>query len=282
MALFLTRVLPAAVSRTIAWVLVCCYWLAARHRRATVIANLLPALDGDTARARTAAKRLFHNFGVKLLDLWRYEAGLSIDPLLGDSRGWEHFDHARKQNRGVLLLTPHLGNWEFGGHWLAKQGVKLHVITLAEPGADFTELRQQSRARWDIETLVIRDDPLAFVDVIRRLEEGTVVALLVDRPPAPTAVTVTLFGTDFPASVAPAELARATGCVLLPVCVPRIGARYEPQVLPPIPYDRAALRDREARRQLTQTVMRAFEPLIGRHLDQWYHFVPVWPLRPTR
>jgi lauroyl/myristoyl acyltransferase len=37
------------------------------------------------------------------------------------------------------------------------------------------------------------------------------------------------------------------------------------------------LRSRESRHKLTQEIMRAFEPAIRQHLDQWYHFVPIWP-----
>src|SRR4029077_20302242 len=125
------------------------------------------------------------------------------------------------EKRGILLVTPHLGNWEFGGPLLTKRGVKLQVITLAEPGNGLTELRQASRAKWGIETLVIGEDPFAFVEIIRRLEGGATVALLVDRPPETSAVTVELFGRPFSASIAAAELARASGCVLLPVYLPR-------------------------------------------------------------
>ena len=160
---------------------------------------------------------------------------------------------------------------------MTQRGVNLQVLTLAEPGRNFTELRIASRARWGIDTLVVGEDPMAFVEVIKRLENGATVALLVDRPPPPTAITVELFGKPFPASVAAAELARASGCVLLPVYLPREGACYEAHILPAIPYDRGALRDREARRRLTQTIISTFEPVIREHLDQWYHFVPLWP-----
>ncbi len=89
---------------------------------------------------------------------------------------------------------------------------------------------------------------------------------------------VELFGRPFPASVAAAELARASGCALLPVYLPQIdGSGYAAHMLPPIEYDRGALRQREARLKLTQKIMRAFETPIRKHLDQWYHFVPVWP-----
>ena len=153
----------------------------------------------------------------------------------------------------------------------------LQVLTLAEPGEDFTELRQNSRAQWGIETLVVGSDPLAFVEVIRRLESGATVALLVDRPPPPTAIKVELFGRPFLGSVAAAELARASGCALLPVYLPRGRQKYAAHILPAVPYDRPALRGHEARRRLTQTIISTFEPLIREHLDQWYHFVPIWP-----
>ena len=102
-------------------------------------------------------------------------------------------------------------------------------------------------------------------------------ALLIDRPPGAKAVTVELFGRPFRASIAAAELARASGCALLGVTVVRKAGGYAAQVLPEFHYDRAALGNREARRELTRGILRAFEPTIRQHLDQWFHFVPIWP-----
>jgi lauroyl/myristoyl acyltransferase len=79
------------------------------------------------------------------------------------------------------------------------------------------------------------------------------------------------------ASIAAAELARASGCALLGVTIVGSGAGYTAHVLPEIAYDRRALGSREGRRELTQKIMRAFEPEIREHLDQWFHFVPIWP-----
>jgi predicted RND superfamily exporter protein/lauroyl/myristoyl acyltransferase len=271
------RLLPQKLCLCLCWIVARIYWTLARHRLEVVTQNLLPPFKGDVAAAENKAKELFQQFALKLLDLWRYEGGLSIDGAFGEMTGWAHFTDAQAQGRGVLLLTPHLGNWEFGGPLLTQKGVGLQVITLAEPGDEFTAMRQASRARWNIETLVIGSDPMAFLEVIRRLEKGATVALLVDRPPPPTAVTVQLFGKPFLASIAAAELARASGCALLPVYLPRQGEKYDAHILPAIAYERAKLRDREHRRLLTQSIIQVFEPLILKHLDQWYHFVPVWP-----
>ncbi|HLH53852.1 MAG TPA: MMPL family transporter [Verrucomicrobiae bacterium] len=272
----LARVLPSNMANAFGQGFASLYLRIASHRRKVVFDNLAPAFDGEPRRAQEATQRLFHNFARKVLHLWRYEAGLPLEGMLGNATGWEHFEAAQKHNRGVLLLTPHLGNWEFGGPLMTRKGVRLQVLTLAEPGRDFTRLRQQSRARWNVETLVVGEDPLAFVEIIQRLEAGAAVALLIDRPPAPSAITVNLFGKPFAASIAAAELARASGCSLLPVYIPWENRAYSAHMLPPVPYTRAALRDRSARQELTGQIMRTFEPIIRQYIDQWYHFVPVW------
>ena len=271
-----TRIFPPRTCLHLGNLLASLYWTLARERREVVIENVLTVLAGDRLAAEKLSRELFRNFAAKVVDLWRYESGQSIDSLFGELSGWEHFLEARETGRGVLLLTPHLGNWEFGAPLLAQRGVALLVITLAEPQGQLTEMRRAARARWGIETLVIGRDPFAFVEIIRRLEAGAVVALLMDRPPEAGAALVELFGRKFRASIAAAELARASGCALLPVYLPRTERGYAARILPEIRYDRPALRSRESRHKLTQEIMRAFEPAIRQHPDQWYHFVSIW------
>jgi KDO2-lipid IV(A) lauroyltransferase len=277
MGLGFVRFVPRSVCVFFSRIVADIYWAFARTRRETVVQNLLPGVNHDRTLAEKKARELIHGFAIKVVDLWRFEAGLEIENTFGHATGWDQFEKAFEQKRGVLLLTPHLGNWEFGGPWLTQKGIKLQVITMAEPGKNFTQLRQASRARWNIETLVIGSaDPFAFVEIIRRLEAGAVIALLIDRPLAASAVTVNLFGKPFAASTAAAELARASGCALMPVYLPRSGNTYEAHVLPEIPYERATLRDAAARQRLTQEIVTVFEPVIQQHLEQWYQFIPIW------
>lgn len=272
----LVKALPIGLCRGLTRFLVAIYWLAAKHRREVVIQNLLPVFGGDISASRHAARNLFRNFAIKLIDLWRYEGGMSVQHLLGADEGWENMIKATDHKRGVLLLSPHVGNWEFGGPWLTQLGLDFHVITLEEPGEGLTNFRREARARWQVKTVVIGNDPFGFVQIIRLLESGATIALLMDRPSPASSTLVQLFGQPFPASVAAAELARASGCALLPGYVIREGSSYTAHLLPQIPYDRPTLRDRAARQALTQKIMTAFEPVIRKHADQWYHFVSVW------
>jgi lauroyl/myristoyl acyltransferase len=124
---------------------------------------------------------------------------------------------------------------------------------------------------------VVGDGAFGFVEIIKRLQDGATVALLIDRPPSAKSVTVTLFGRPFQASLAVSELARATGCALVGVTIVRTNHGYEARLLAEFEYDRQSLGHREGRGKLTQEIMRAFEPEIQQHADQWFHFVPIWP-----
>lgn len=278
-AVFLARRLPHFLLGRLAVHAAQAYWLTCPRRRRVVHKNLLPVVNNDPLAARIATRELFGQFGLKLADLWRYESGLSIYNLFQSLTGWEHFEAAHAQGRGVLFLTIHLGNWEFGAPLLTQRGIRLQVITLEEPDATFTRFRERARARWGIETLALGGDPFGAVDIVRRLEANQSIALLMDRPPAATAVPVNLFGQTLMASIAAAELARATGCALLPAYLPRTSRGYAAQILPAIPYDRREIGSRESRIALTQRIMQAFEPSIRLYVNQWFHFVPIWPNR---
>jgi predicted RND superfamily exporter protein len=280
LGLWLGRVLPPRLCNALARALGWFYWRLQPQRRRVVIENLLPACHEDRSLAERAARQVFQEFAIKVADLWRFESGAPVDRELRSWSGWESFEAAQARGRGVLLVIPHLGNWEFGSPFLAARGVKLTVLTQAEPGNGFTVLRQKSRARWGIETIVVGEDAFAFVEIIKRLQNGATVALLVDRPPPSSAVTVQLFGRPFHASIAAAELARTTGCAIVPGYVLREPGGYAAHILPEIAYDRAAIGDRAARIRLTQEILRAFEPVIRQHVTQWYHFVPIWPEQP--
>lgn len=275
--LWVVRILPRAWVDRLCRLGAAAYWWSQPTRRSVVIQNLLPLCDGNSRAATEAARRLFVNFTYKLADLWRFEAGAPVMEWFQALKGWERFEAAQGRGRGVLLVTVHLGNWELGGPILYHKGHRLLALSNPEPDAQLTELRRVARARWGVETFIVGDEPFAFVEVIRRLNAGQSVALLLDRPAARTAVDVTFLGRPFSASIAAAELARASGCAVLPVVIVREGDGQRAEILPEVIYERRALGDRESRRALTQEIVRAFEPWLRQFPDQWYHFVSAWP-----
>jgi len=184
---------------------------------------------------------------------------------------------ARRRGHGTLFITLHLGNWEHGGQLLNQLGIRLTILSQAEPDDGLTDLRKAARARYGVDTLIIGDDGFAFVEVIKQLQDGADLAVSLDRPPERGGVTVEFFGHAFEASLAAAELARASGCALIGVTIVRRPDGYAVKVLPEFVYDRKMLGSREARRELTQQILSAFEPEIRKNIEQWYQFTPIWP-----
>jgi lauroyl/myristoyl acyltransferase len=274
LALASARTFPRPLSRAIARIATHTYRITSPRSR-IIYENLLPVFNGDELSADGATRRLFSKFATKMVDLLRFEAG--VDAPFRELGGWEIFRRAYDRGHGVLFVTPHLGNWEIGAPLITNEGIKFYAVTQAEPGSNFTEMRREARARWGVETIVVGQDAFAFIEIIRRLQEGAAVAILIDRPAAQSATTVKLFGRDFQASLAPAELARASGCAIVGGCIVEERGAYRARFLPEFEYDRRALGNREGRAQFTQKIMDAFAPLIVDYADQWYNFVPIWP-----
>ena len=277
LGLAIVRVLPAWLVKGFCVTVAELHFRLGRQRREVVVQNLLPALSGNRPEAEKTARRLYRNFAAKLVDLWRVEGGAPVRDWLTEPAGLEIIRAARQRGHGILFITLHLGNWEHGGLLLAEAGIELTVLTLAEPDDELTKLRMASRERWKIQTLIIGTDSFAFLEVIKRLQAGAALAISLDRPPMRSGVPVELFGQAFEASAGAAELARASGCALIGVTIVRRRAGFAVKVLPEFTYDRQALGNREARRALTQQILRAFEPQIREDIDQWYQFVPIWP-----
>ena len=282
LGLVIVRIVPVGLVRGFAMFLAELYWRFQRQRCEVVVQNFLPLFAGDRAAAEKAAHQLHRKFAAKMVDLWRVEGGVPVQNWLTNLAELEIIRTARQRGRGTLFITLHLGNWEHGGLLLTQLGIRLTILTQAEPDDGLTDLRIEARRRCGVETLVIGQDDFAFVEVIKQLQAGADLAISLDRPPEKGGVTIDFFGHPFEASLAAAELARASGCALIGVTIVRRPDGYAVKVLPEFTYDRQALGNREARRELTQQILRAFEPEIRKDIDQWYQFVPIWVGQASR
>jgi lauroyl/myristoyl acyltransferase len=270
-------IFPAELLKKFAMLMAEIYlWLQPR-RVEVVLKNFLPLFPGDRFAAVEAVCAAHRNFAAKLIDLWRVESGEEVTNWLTNNIELDIIHAARKRGRGALFITLHLGNWEHGGLLLKQLGIKLTILSLAEPDDGLTDLRNAARARYGVDTLIIGEGDFAFVEVIKRLQAGADLAISLDRPPERgVGVPIEFFGQPFEASLAAAELARASGCALIGVTIVRRPNGFAVKVLPEFTYDRKALGNREARRELTQQILRAFEPEIRDNIEQWYQFTPIW------
>ncbi|UCC66134.1 MAG: lysophospholipid acyltransferase family protein [Deltaproteobacteria bacterium] len=261
------------------------YLLMSKTRRAVKTnLSLIGGQRWDKRRITTLARRTFRNYGQYLLDymvMHRLTAETKTR-MVERELGQEHMVEALKRGKGVICVTPHLGNWELGGLLLAFKGCDLYVLTLDEINPDIKAFREWMRTRKGIKNIYIDPEnptPAAILEVVKLLKKNKVVAMLGDRPGKANTIDLNFFGrkTRFPMGVA--TLAMATGAAVLPVFVVlRKGNKYRGIIEHPVYFQNLSREEREKgiRRGMAELV-RIFEKYIGEYPDQWYNFFPYWP-----
>jgi phosphatidylinositol dimannoside acyltransferase len=244
------------------------------RRRAIVRENLSAVVGHD--RLEETVREAFRLYGRYWVETFRME-DLSDEELEDrfSHEGTEQITEACASGLGPVLATPHLGNWDAGGRWVAKNWGLTVVVEVLRPRMLFDRfVRHRSRLGMKIVPLVRGGE--ATAQCLTTLKSGHPVALVSDRDLSGTGIEVKMFGRRTKLPPGPAVLALRSGAPLLPACIyQRELGRWHAVVLPDICGDI----DREAPdavQRLTQRLAESFEGLITPHPAQWRCFARYW------
>lgn len=138
--------------------------------------------------------------------------------------GFEHYLAAHKENRGVLLLTAHFGNWELIPYAFSLRGFPMHAVFRPLDNPYLNRWLRQLRERMGTTVL---DKRVAAAQIIPLLRQGEMVAILLDQKTQDAdAVFVDYFGRPAATHKGLALLALRTGAQVLPVFMIREGGRH--------------------------------------------------------
>ncbi len=268
----LFRVLPEPAGRLL------CVWFGRaghllvardRHLARANLARVYP--EWSPERIRIEARRVFEEIGRNAYDFLRFPG---LDPrargALVAIEGEEILEGVRREGRGAILVTGHLGSWEVLAAALAGRGWPLRAMArpLREPRLD--RALREHRARMGVPTISSEVLPVAAV---RHLRSGGFLGILADQRVKRGGVTVRFLGQATRMTDGPARLALASGAPLVP-----LGIHRRPDhthcitVLPPV----APAGGPGAAAALTQAVAGALESLIRLHPEQWIWIHPRW------
>ncbi len=196
------------------------------------------------------------------------EQSFSID-------GFERFRLEMARGRGVVIVLPHVGSWEYGGRWLAQQGYPMTTVgELLEPPQLFEWFTSQRAA---LGLTVLPPGPGTTVRLLDTLREGRVVGLLADRDLAGNGIEVELFGEKTTLPAGPALIALRSGAPLMTCAIyQRPRGRYHAVLTPPLDLTRTG-RMRQDVQRLTEDLAASLEDLIRQAPEQWHLFQPNWP-----
>jgi Kdo2-lipid IVA lauroyltransferase/acyltransferase len=216
--------LPPAALRALGRGLGIAAHLLVRRARRTAEANVarvFPALDpGDRSRlVRRCFATLGELLGETVAALRAHGSGL---PLLAVSReARDVLDEARREGRGVVFPSAHLGPWERVAASLVASGVPL--VTLARESYDprFSRLYDRLRTGQGV-GVVWRSSPGAAARILRTLRAGHVLGAPMDLRSRVPSVGAPFLGHEAPTAVGPARLAlRARAPVVVGTAAPQ-------------------------------------------------------------
>lgn len=179
------------------------------------------------------------------------------------------------REKGTVVVFPHLGNFDLGGHAILPFMPELQLFTLPDPPPGF-QLINESRRRDGVKVTPLSTNALR--DAIKLLRRGGVVSLAADRPVSDLDEPVPFFGRPARLPSGHVRLALKTGAsVVLGYCVlsPET-KRYVMHLEPPMEMTRTGSRDEDLRLNM-QRILDALERIIRDWPEQWQMFVPVWP-----
>ncbi len=193
-----------------------------------------------------------------------------------DAAGLDTIDRALDLGRGVILVLPHLGGWDWGGSYLAARGYPVSVAVEALRPPEVQDWFAGLRAAIGLEVIPVGPD--AARTSIAALAGNRILCLLADRVvPGVAGVEVDFFGSPAVLPAGPVTLALRTGAPVVPAAVyfRRGSPGHHAVVREVIPLERNG-RFREDVTAGTQLVARALEGLVRAAPAQWHVLQPVW------
>jgi lauroyl/myristoyl acyltransferase len=238
--------------------------------------NYRLAFGVSERQAGRLARRLFFEYGRSVIDVWRLRSEAFVPTITSFEADAAALARVRKNGRGFLLVTGHVGNWEMGAVTLLGHSLTPAVVGQPELDPNVQAMRQALRSRLGVESIDIGSSTATAFRVRAAVESGRAVALLVDRAYPEDQVIVKYFGRPTPFLRSPALLARFCKCELLPgFFLRRPDGSYFNIWGTPVAADESLSAGDDASR-IMQSVAADLEAVVRAHPTQWFNFYRFW------
>lgn len=243
--------------------------MAGRHAHRT-------GLDAALGSRSRAVRKMFASYGRYWGEsLWAAPHNVRRVANRFELEGIEMIEDSIEDGRGVVVVLPHLGNWEMAG--VAVWGMDLEVVAVAEnlPNSYLRDWFARVRALSGIKVVFARKGLLR--ELQKKLATRTVVCLPSDRDLSGRGIPVEFFGEETTLPAGPLLLGIRSGRPVIPVAVYcEKNSRYRAVLKPPLAIPQKGTLS-ERLRQGAQLMANNFEELIMAAPEQWHLLQPNWP-----
>jgi KDO2-lipid IV(A) lauroyltransferase len=273
----LPRSLARAAGISVAWVV---YLIHGRLRRVGMRNLSLAFPDKSRRERRRILRGVFTSIGRQVAEVClfpKYTRENVNKVVIYD--GFENFERAFAEGRGVLFLTAHLGGWELSAFAHSLQGHPLHVVMRPLDNVYLDRLTRSYRAMYG-NSMVDKDD---FVrGLLSAMKAGETVGILMDtNMTPPQGVFVDFFGIAACTAVGLARIALRTDAAVIPgfTIWDPVLRKYRLRFDPPVKLVRSGDDDADATAN-TALFTKIIEDYVRKYPDQWLWVHRRWKTRP--
>jgi len=267
---YIPRVISYMFSQIIADITYLAYNNVVKNVKKNITIALPTASQKEISRT---SKRLFRNYSKYLVDFGRF-AGLKkslVPKLITDVEGKEFLEDALKIDKGLILLTAHIGNWELGGIFFGSYGVKTSVVTLQDENLEIHKIREWYRSCYGVNTITIGNSPFSSIEMMEALKKKEIVAMLIDGYKIGLdGITTEFFNKPTKFTRGPFILSRLTGAPIVMAFVISTREGYKGIIEKPF-----IVHTKDDEQDAVKTVVDSLEKIIVQYPDQWYIFDPI-------
>jgi len=249
-------------------------WLCCRKRVDNAEARCVYVLGVGVTVARTIVRESYRNLGRSLVEFVRLPVTRERVLQYVHVHGEENLRTAFDEGRGVILLTAHMGNWEYTAATLALGGYPMNAIGADQRDPRITALIGDLRGFCGVKTIGKGFDLKAAV---RCLRKGEILGVLLDQDFRDKGLPVPFLGVPASTPFGPVKMAEKIGSRVVPLFIVRRPDRvnHDLYILP-------ALEGKEGKPfgVDTEESLRQCNDVLGewieRHPDHWMWLYSRW------
>jgi KDO2-lipid IV(A) lauroyltransferase len=251
------------------------YYLAIPQRR-IVSRNLRFSLvNSSSQQIQCRAKRIFQHFGITIIELLQM-AYFSKQQLVSKVRveGKEILIEALARQKGIVLITAHLGNYEVAAQSVpCLLGLQMSAVAKKMRNVRLNRLIHNLRTRFGNKVIYKKG---ALPEMMQTLRQGEMVAILMDISRRFDGVEVNFFGRRATATPAAALLGLRCKSPIIPAfCHRNPKGELIVQIEPPVEIQRT----KDLRFDLqfnTQLITDRVERAVRNYPEQWNWMLKRW------
>jgi predicted LPLAT superfamily acyltransferase len=220
---------------------------------------------------------LFVNQGKNLIDRHGVAAGRSDMEI--DIQGYDRIrDFLKGQNKGFILLTAHVGNWQVAMTALREFGRMVYLMMRREDNAAVREALNID-SEGEMVKILFTDDTLGgVVEAMKAIDQGSIVSIMGDRTYGYSAVEAMFLGEQVQFPVGAFTIAAAARCPVVILLSAKRGLnKYTVDVSHVIEPPAGNRGKREgALKSSVQEFARVLDDYVAAYPYQWFVFRDVW------